>query len=50
MLFMFNNSKFNGDISNWNIVKYAYNIKLKNYNRAEHLEYLKINHPEYFFF
>jgi len=40
---------FNGNILNWNLVKNTNDIKLKKYNRTKHLEYLKINHPEYFF-
>jgi len=42
-------SKFNKDILKWNLINNKDDIKLKGYNRKKHLEFLKINYPEYFF-
>jgi len=46
---MFYKSEFNSDISKWNLVNNDDNIGLKEYNREKHLEFLKVNYPEYFF-
>jgi len=46
---IFLESKFNNDILEWNLVNNTDNISLKGYNRKEHLEFLKVNYPEYFF-
>ena len=49
MKFMFSNSRFDGSIKDWNLVRCKDDLGLEKYNRDEHLEYLKSNHPEYFF-
>ena len=49
MIYMFSKSKFNSSIKDWNLVKCNDKLGLKNYDRDEHLRYLKSNHPEYFF-
>jgi len=49
MRLIFFNSKFNKDILKWNLINNKGDIALKNYNRNKHLEFLKINYPEYFF-
>jgi len=46
---MFYESKFDKSIYKWNLVNNKDNIELKGYSRKEHLEFLKINYPEYFF-
>jgi len=47
--FIFYESKFSKDVLKWNLVKNKGITGLKNYSRKEHLEFLKINYPEYFF-
>jgi len=49
MSYIFYDSKFNKSILKWNLVNNKDNIGLKGYNRKEHLEFLKVNYPEYFF-
>jgi len=46
---MFRNSKFTGNILKWNLINNHNNIELKGYNRKKHLEFLRVNYPEYFF-
>jgi len=48
-IYIFKGSDFKGSILEWNLVKNKGITGLKNYSRKEHLEFLKINHPEYFF-
>jgi len=49
MTYIFHDSEFNKSILKWNLVNNKDDIALNGYNRKEHLEFLKINYPEYFF-
>jgi len=46
---MFKNSKFTSNVLIWNLVNNERDMELKGYNRKKHLEFLKVNYPEYFF-
>jgi len=47
LYFIFRESEFNKNILKWNLINNIDNIGLKGYDREKHLEFLRVNYPEY---